>query len=350
DTEDALTELHAHPAAPLAPVPLGRPMHFTSGTTGRRKGVSSGVLDVVAARALWEEEATLWRFSPSDTHVVVSPLYHSAPLRFAISTLLAGGTVLVPGPFSPQRFLDVCATHHPTTMFSAPAQLQRLREHGGAEQALTGFRLIAHAGAPCPEPVKRWLLKHTGPDVVWEFYGCTEGQLTACSATDWLAHPGTVGRARPGRRLAVDPDGSIWCAVPEHARFSYWGAPEKTTAAWRGDEFTVGDLGRLDPEGWLYLDGRRDDLVLSGGVNVYPLEVERILSSCPGVREVMVRGVPDDRWGQRVEAVVVGAPELELAGLDAYARTHLTPAQRPKSMHLVDALPRNSAGKVLRRE
>lgn len=361
DTDDALDALHAHPAAPLAPVPLGRPMHFTSGTTGRRKGVSSGVLELAAARALWAEEAALWRFGPADTHVVVSPLYHSAPLRFAISTLLAGGTLVVPGGFSPDTFLDVCATHHPTTMFTAPTQLQRLREHGGAEADLAGFRLIAHAGAPCPEPVKRWLLAHTGPDVVWEFYGCTEGQLTACSATDWFTHPGTVGRARAGRRLAVDPDGTIWCTVPPHARFSYWGAPEKTAAAWRDDAFTVDDLGRLDADGWLYLDGRRDDLVLSGGVNVYPLEVERILAGCPGVREVMVRGVPDERWGQRVEAVVVVEPGTDASdpgalesglrvALDTYARAHLTAAQRPRAVHLVDALPRNSTGKVIRRE
>lgn len=343
DSPQALAALRAHAPAALAPVPLGRPMHMTSGTTGRRKGVASGVLGPAAARALWAEEADLWSFDPSDVHLVVSPLHHSAPLRFAIGTLLAGGAVVAPGPFSPETFLDACTAERPTTMFTAPTQLARLREHGGAEDALSCFRLIAHAGAPCPEAVKRWLVGVAG-DAVWEFYGSTEGQLTVCSAADWLRRPGTVGRARPGRRLAVDDDGTIWCTVPEHARFTYVNAPEKTTAAWRGDAFTVGDLGRLDEQGWLYLDGRREDLVISGGVNVYPLEVERILQDCPGVREVMVRGVDDERWGQRVEAVVVG----DASGVVAFAAEHLGPAQRPKAVHTVAALPRNAAGKVLR--
>lgn len=264
-----------------------------------------------------------------------------------MGTLLAGGTVIVPGRFSPQGFLEVCAAERPTTTFTAPAQLQRLHEAGdtrsGAEAALSGFRLIAHAGAPCPDPVKRWLVDVAG-DAVWEFYGSTEGQFTVCSAADWAAHPGTVGRARPGRTLRIDADGTIWCTVPAHARFTYLGAPEKTAAAWRGDAFTVGDHGRLDDDGRLYLRGRREDLVITGGVNVYPLEVERILGACPGVREVMVHGADDERWGQRVEVTVVGDP----SGVDAFGREHLTAAQRPKVVHTVDALPRNANGKVVR--
>jgi len=179
---------------------------------------------------------------------------------------------------------------------------------------------------------------------VWEFYGSTEGQFTACSAADWEQHPGTVGLARPGRTLSTDPDGTIWCTVPDYARFTYWRAPEKTATAWRGDAFSVGDLGRLDDDGYLYLDGRRDDLVITGGVNVYPLEVERVLEACPGVREIAVYGVDDERWGQRVEAAVVG----DGATLDAYAHEHLAPAQRPKAVHVLAALPRTSTGKVLR--
>lgn len=351
DSMAALDELHAHSPAALAPVPLGRPMHVTSGTTGRRKGVTSGVLEAPAAAALWAEETQLWGFVGSDVHLVVSPLYHSAPLRFAIGTLLAGGTIVVPGRFNPAEFGDLAQRYRPTTMFTAPAQLQRLRELADprATAALRSFRLIAHAGAPCPEPVKRWLLDVVAPEAVWEFYGCTEGQFTACSAADWLAHPGTVGRARPGRTLSTDPDGTIWCTVPAHARFSYWRAPEKTAAAWRdtpqGPAFTVGDLGRLDAEGWLYLDGRREDLVITGGVNVYPVEVERVLEQCPGVQEVAVFGVDDDRWGQRVEAAVVGS---SATAVHEWARRHLVAAQRPKVVHTVDALPRTSTGKVLR--
>ena len=339
---DARFALPPEVGAP-APIPLGRPMHYTSGTTGRRKGVYSGILDPAAAQALWAEEMQLWGFGPDDVHVVVSPLYHSAPLRFAMGTVLAGGRVLAPGPFDARRFLDLCEHHRPTTMFTAPAQLQRLAELDDPRTtaALGRMRLIAHAGAPCPEPVRRWLIDIAG-DAVHEFYGSTEGQFTTCSAAEWLAHPGTVGRARPGRTLSTD-DGTIWCTVPEYARFSYWRDPAKTAAAWRGDAFTVGDLGRLD-DGWLYLDGRRDDLIITGGVNVYPDEVERILSGCPGIGEVAVYGVDDERWGRRVQAAVTGrADEVQ-----AWARAHLTPAQRPKAVHVVDELPRTSSGKVLR--
>jgi len=346
DTAEALAELHAGEPAELRPVPLGRPMHYTSGTTGRRKGVWSGVLDTRDAAALWGEERELWNFRASDVHMVVSPLYHSAPLRFAIGTLLAGGSVLVPGRFEPSSFLEAAVRYRPNTMFTAPAQLQRLREldNPATAEVLGGLRLLAHAGAPCPEAVKRWLLEHAPREAIWEFYGSTEGQFTACSAADWERHPGTVGRARPGRTLSTDGDGAIWCTVPEYARFSYWRAPEKTAAAWRGNAFSVGDLGHLDADGYLYLDGRRDDLVITGGVNVYPLEVERVLENCPGVREIAVYGVDDERWGQRVEAAVVG----NVQGLDAYAKVHLAPAQRPKSVHVLEALPRTTTGKVLR--
>jgi long-chain acyl-CoA synthetase len=181
---------------------------------------------------------------------------------------------------------------------------------------------------------------------VWEFYGATEGQFTACPAAEWEARPGTVGRARPGRALRVDPGGTIWCRVPAHARFGYWGDAAKTAAAWRDDEFTVGDVGRLDAAGYLYLDGRREDLVITGGVNVYPREVERVLAECPGVEEVVVFGVDDEHWGQRLCAAVVGtaAPEV-LAG---FARDRLPPARRPKEYHLTADLPRTSTGKVRR--
>jgi long-chain acyl-CoA synthetase len=134
--------------------------------------------------------------------------------------------------------------------------------------------------------------------------------------------------------------------VPEHARFSYYGDPDKTAAAWRGDSFTVGDVGRLDADGYLYLDGRREDLIISGGVNVYPLEVEQVLGEHPGVRDIAVYGVADPDWGQRVCAAVVGeASDAELA---AYARDRLAPPKRPKTWVFHEALPRTLTGKVRR--
>jgi long-chain acyl-CoA synthetase len=336
-------------------VPLARPMHVTSGTTGTPKGVWSGVLPNDRAAALLAEERDLWGFAADDVNVVLSPLHHSAPLRFAIGTLLAGGRVVTPGPFDAATISAAVGRERPTTMFCVPTHLQRLFEHWDDSASgvpdLSCFRLVAHAGAPCPDPLKRRLIEAFPPGSTWEFYGSTEGQFTACRSEEWLTRPGTVGRARPGRALRVDGDGLIWCRVPEHARFSYFGAPEKTAAAWRhtsdGDEFTVGDLGRLDEEGYLYLDGRREDVVITGGVNVYPAEVENTLAEHPGVTDVAVYGVPDEQWGQRVVAAVVGRATPD--ELDAWCRARLAPPKRPKDYVLLDELPRTQTGKVLRR-
>jgi acyl-CoA synthetase (AMP-forming)/AMP-acid ligase II len=330
--------------ADLADVPLARPMHYTSGTTGRRKGVWSGVLAEDDARALAGEEIELWGFGPGDRHLVLSPLHHSAPLRFAVHTLLAGGQVLLPGPFDVARAAAVISTQAPTTTFCVPTHLQRLLAH--ADVDWSSFRRLVHAGAPCPEPLKRAVLDALPEGAVWEFYGSTEAQFTVCSPEDWLAHPGSVGRARPGRRLETDERGQLWCAVPPWARFEYWRAPEKTAGAWRGDRVTVGDLGRVDPDGTVWLDGRREDLVISGGVNVYPVEVEAVLDAHPGVVESAVFGVRDDEWGQRVVAAYVGTADP--GELGAWARERLAAAKRPKSLHPIAELPRTTTGKVRR--
>jgi len=337
---------------PEAGLPLGRPMHCTSGTTGVPKGVWSGLLEPADAQALLEEERDLWGFGADDVNLVLSPLYHSAPLRFATGTILAGGRIVIPGPFDPAVVTAAIERDRPTTMFCVPTHLQRLfahwDEHGFPD--LSSFRLVAHAGAPCPTELKPRLIDAFPPGSTWEFYGSTEGQFTACRSEEWLERPGTVGRARPGRSLALDDDGTIWCTMPAHARFTYFGDPEKTAAAWRdtprGSAFSVGDVGRLDTDGYLYLEGRRTDLIITGGVNVYPLEVENALRELSGVEDVAVYGVPDDEWGQRVCAAVVGA--VDEAALAAYARERLSPPKRPKTWTLVEDLPRTSTGKVRR--
>ena len=328
----------------LADVPLARPMHYTSGTTGRRKGVWSGVLDEGDARALAAEEIDLWGFTAADRHLVLSPLHHSAPLRFAVHTLLAGGEVLLPGPFDAARAAAAITALAPTTTFCVPTHLRRLVARDDVDWS--SFRRLVHAGAPCPEPLKRAVLEALPAGSVWEFYGSTEAQFTVCSPEDWLAAPGSVGRARPGRRLETDERGQLWCAVPRWARFEYWRAPDKTASAWRGERVTVGDLGRVDDDGTVWLDGRREDLVISGGVNVYPAEVEAVLDAHPDVVESAVVGVPDEDWGQRVVAAYVGTADP--AELGAWARERLAPAKRPKSLHPVGELPRTSTGKVRR--
>jgi len=335
------------PPRELAPVPLARPMLYTSGTTGIPKGVWTGVLAEADARALADEEAELWSFGPDDVHVVVSALYHSAPMRFAAGTLLAGGDVVLLNGFSAERWSEAIAVHRPTTAFCAPAHLHRLFSLPEGPPPLSSFRLLAHAGAACPSPLKRRALEVFPAGAVWEFYGSTEGQFTACSSDEWLERPGTVGRARPGRKLDIDADTSvIWCHAPAYARFSYWRNPQRTALAWRGDAFSVFDLGRLDDGGYLYLEGRRDDLIISGGVNVYPLEVEQALLEHPGVGEAAVFPVDDERWGQMVVAAVVS--DIPDAELETWLAGRLAPYKRPKRILHVEAIPTTTTGKVRR--
>lgn len=339
----------ARVAADLAPFPVTRPMLYTSGTTGVPKGVWTGPLSDAEAADLALDERAAWGFGADDVHIVASPLHHSAPMRFAGGVLLAGGTVVIPGPFDAATFVDALRTHRPTNAFLVPAHLQRLFAHAeatGSPLPLESFRRVAHAGSPCPDPLKRRALDAFPEGSLWEFYGSTEGQFTVCSPEEWLARPGTVGRARPGRTITIDEDGLIWCRVPPFARFEYWRDPRRTAAAWRDGAFSVFDIGSLDADGYLFLDGRRDDLIITGGVNVYPLEIERALLHAPGVQDVSVFGTPDERWGDRVCAVVVGTADD--ATLDAWAREHLAPHKRPKEYVHVDAIPTTTMGKVRR--
>ena len=344
--ETALEALVAGPdQADLAAVPLCRPMHYTSGTSGRPKGVWSGVWSPDEALAAHGDEAAVWDLGPSDTHLTCSPLYHSVAIRFSTQALLRGAALVLLSRFDAVAVATAVAREGVRSAFMVPTHLQRLLALPSPPD-LSGLRRLVHAGAPCPARLKRRLFELLPAGALWEFYGSTEGQFTVCPPEDWLEHPGTVGRARPGRRLETDADGQIWCHAPSFARFSYWGDPGKTGAAWRGDAFTVGDVGRLDEGGFLYLDGRRDDLIISGGVNVYPAEVEQALHDVPGVEEIAVFGVTDDRWGQRVCAAVIGSatPGDVLEG----ARACLAGYKRPKDVYVVDDLPRTGTGKVKR--
>jgi acyl-CoA synthetase (AMP-forming)/AMP-acid ligase II len=349
DSTAALEQLTAHAGrVPLAPYPRGRAMHYTSGTTGTPKGVWSGVLSDEDAAELWGDEIALWGFTSGDVSLVHGPLAHSGPLRFTLYVLLAGGDVLLPGRFDAARMATSLEADRPTTAFVVPSHIQRLLELGD-DLPPSPYRLLVHAGSACPPVLTQAIHDWAGADRVWEFYGATEGQFTAMAGTEWAAHEGSVGRARPDRDLRVI-DGTIWCRPPASGRFEYWRDPEKTTHAWRcmddGDWFSVGDLGRLDEDGYLYIDGRRADLVITGGMNVYPAEVEGVLREFAGINDAAVYGTPDDRWGQRVCAAIVG--DVDLEALEAWLRPRLTGYKRPKEIHIVPELPHTASGKTRR--
>lgn len=332
----------------IAPVPLGRAMHYTSGTTGRAKGVWGGIADETTARLIWADEIDTWSMGPGDLLLTHGPLAHSAPLRFAIATLIAGGDVLLPGWFDAKAFARSLAIDQPTIAFAVPSHLQRLMALPG-ELPRSPYRLLVHAGAACPPTLKRSIHSWVGVERTVEFYGATEGQFSICPGAEWEQRPGTVGRARAGRTLRTD-EGVIWCAPPGWSAFEYWRDADKTARAWRsgphGREFSVGDLGRLDSDGYLYLEGRRDDLIITGGVNVYPDEVEGVLLACPGVDQVAVFGLDDDQWGQRVCAAVVGLARH--GDLRAWAQERLAGYKRPKDYFFLDDLPRTESGKIRR--
>jgi long-chain acyl-CoA synthetase len=354
----------------LSPYPLTRPMHYTSGTNGRPKGVTTGIWDEVTARAVFEDEAAVWQFDPSDLHMVCSPMYHTVSVRFSTGTLLSGGSLAILSRFDASTALRVLRELRPSTAFLVPTHLQRILQLDelAPEEQFDSLRLLVHAGAPCPPSLKRAAMGRVAPGALWEFYGSTEAQFTVCSPSDWLAHPGTVGRARPGRQLRIaavesevggvderetdDGSGVIWCDMPGFARFEYWGNHEATTEAWRDGACTVGDVGRVDAAGYLYLTGRRQDLIISGGVNVYPAEVEAVLSAVPGISQLAVFAQEDEQWGQRVcVAFVASGPSAEAAeaALREAAREHLAPYKRPKDYFATSDLPHTATGKLVRR-
>ena len=332
----------SHDAAPLTDWFACRPMHFTSGTSGRPKGVWSGWLSERQSRDLVAEELDAWGITAADRHLVCGPMSHSAPLRFPLFTLAAGGSVVIPRGFDPEVASGLIESGEVTTTFMAPTLLQRLLDaHPPRRHRL---RLLAHAGSACPSAVRAHAREVFGDAVLREFYGSTEGQFTTCTPVEFDAHPGTVGRARPGRALRVDAEGHLWCRVPEHARFEYWNDPEQTARAWDGDWFTVGDLGRIDPDGYVHLDGRRSDLIITGGVNVYPAEIERIVLELPGVHQAVAFGAPDPQWGQRVCLAVQG--EASEDAVRAHCADQLAPAKRPKTVRHVAEFPLTHNGKI----
>jgi long-chain acyl-CoA synthetase len=340
----------------------GRPMHYTSGTTGVTKGVWVTPEDEATSARRSHSFRALWALEPSDIHLVVSPLAHSAPHRFSTRTLEAGGTIVLQAKFDPMETLVAIELFGITSTFMVPTHLERLLGLGHALKThdLSSVRLLAHAGAPIREETKRTAIEVFPTGSVWEFYGSTEGQATRISTEEWLRKPGSVGAPLPGVRVLIldeagnelPPGGSgeVWVEDPEMERFAYWGDKAKTRLAWQHGAFTAGDLGSLDNDGYLYLTGRKHDTIITGGVNVYPQEVERVLAGHPAVAEVVVFGVPHEEWGQEVHAWVVPGANMPLDGdrLRAWARERLAGYKCPRKIDIVDDLPRTPTGKIKR--
>jgi long-chain acyl-CoA synthetase len=289
-------------------------------------------------------------------------LAHSAPHRFSTRTLEAGGTVVLQEKFDPMETLIAIELFGVTTAFMVPTHLERILqlEHGTKSHDLSSMRMLAHAGAPIREETKRAVINTFPSGSVWEFYGSTEGQATRISSDEWLRKPGSVGTALPGVRLLIlDEDGAelpagesgeVWILDPNSERFGYWGDKDKTRRAWRDGAFTVGDLGSLDEDGYLYLNGRKHDTIITGGVNVYPQEVESVLAEHPAVAEVVVFGVPHDEWGEEVHAWVIPKANMPLDGerLRKWARERLAGFKCPRRIDIVEELPRTPTGKIKR--
>jgi acyl-CoA synthetase (AMP-forming)/AMP-acid ligase II len=307
---------------------------------------------------------TFYQCGPEMTYLSPAPLYHAAPHAFTIRrTISEGGTVVVMNKFEPLRALELIEQFRITHSQWVPTMFVRLLALPEAERRrfdLSSHRVAIHAAAPCPVGVKRRMMEWWGP-ILWEYYAGSESVgTTVASPQDWLARPGTVGRPVNGVTLhIVDEEGRdlppgqvgriCFAGAP---RFAYHNAPEKTAAAYDAQgRATLGDLGRVDEDGWLFLSDRRADLILSGGVNIYPAEIEAVIAPHPGVAEVAIVGIPNPDFGEQVHAVVVPRGDAEglQPALEALCREHLAGPKRPRSYEFVDELPRSEAGKLLRR-
>ena len=336
---------------------------YTSGTTGRPRGVERDPPAIGRPPAVLPV-AMMWGLTGEDVYLVASPLYH-ATCAYAFTHLYLGSTVVCPPRWDAAEWLRLVEQHSVTVGFVTPAHLIRILEVPDDEREardLSSLRLLLHAAAPCPVAVKHKALA-AFPDSteIWEFYGASEGGATRISAQEWLEHPGSVGKPWPGTEVlivgeggaALEPGetGVIYIRPPaQMSRFRYHRDDEKTDRAWRDDAFTVGDMGHVDDDGYLYITDRVSDMILRGGVNVYPAEIEQCLYTHPAVVDCAVLGVPDERSGEAILALVEARMVVTADELADHCRAHLADFKCPQRFELVEELPRDPNGKVLKRQ
>ncbi|MGH9136974.1 MAG: acyl-CoA synthetase [Acidimicrobiales bacterium] len=368
--EDYDVALSMHSSEPLAEQPRGDIMLYSSGTTGRPKGIrrplSGDTVD--APPPLLSLLQLVFRFDADTVYLSPAPLYHTAPLAYCWVTQVIGGTVVCMAKFDPVDALAAIERYRATHSQWVPTMFVRMLKHPEEERKrfdVSSMQVAIHAAAPCPVAVKQQMLDWWGP-IIHEYYGGTEGNgITYASPEDWLAHPGTVGRAifgtiricdDEGNELPTGRDGVVYFEQPDVV-FEYHNDPDKTRSGQHPQHSTwstLGDIGHLDDDGFLHLTDRKAFMIISGGVNIYPQEIEDCLVVHPTVADVAVIGVPNAEMGEEVKAVVEPADGVEpseavATELLAYCREHLAGYKVPRSVDFIDELPRLPTGKLYKR-
>jgi len=364
------TALAGVSAEPLADQPIGREMLYSSGTTGRPKGIKAPLQDHQIGEepdVLYPVFGVAWGFDENTIYLSPAPMYHSAPYRYSTMTQSVGGTVIVMPRFDPEAALAAIERYKVTHSQWVPTmfiRMLKLPEDVRNRYDLSTHKIAVHAAAPCPIEVKREMIEWWGP-ILREYYAATESVgVTVVDSETWLRRPGTVGQAILGILHICDDDGNdlptgqagVIYFERDEFPFEYHNAPEKTAAASNPQHptwGTTGDIGYVDDEGYLYLTDRKAFMIISGGVNIYPQEIENALALHPKVLDIAVIGIPDPEMGEQVKAVVQPAdgatpgPELEKELID-YLREHIAHFKVPKSVDFVTELPRTPTGKLVK--
>lgn len=353
-----------HPPYDGPAVPQPQNMIYTSGTTGHPKGVRREAPTPEQTAAAERMRAMIYGLKPGARALLPGPLYHSAPNSFGIRSGRLGGVLVLMPRFDAEEFLRLVEAHRIDTIFMVPTMFIRLMKLPGAVRRrydVSSLRHVIHAAAPCPADVKRAMIEWWGP-VIHEFYGSTEsGAVTFAMSEDALNKPGTVGKIAPGAELrfidengrALGPGhvGEIYSRIAANPDFTYHNRPDKRAEIDLDGFITSGDVGYIDEDGYVFLCDRKRDMVISGGVNIYPAEIEAVLHAFPGVQDCAVFGIPDAEFGEALMAVVEPQPGVTLKVDDIRVRlkTSLADYKVPKHIEIRSKLPREDSGKIFKR-
>ena len=367
--DDLMALAAASPETPIADETSGIDMLYSAGTTGRPKGVRFPRADVpiTTSTSVSRRAAGLYGIDSDSVYLSPAPLYHAAPLRYVMAVHKLGATAVVMERFDAEATLQLIEKHRVTHVQFVPThmvRILRLPSEVRAKYDLSSLRAVIHAAAPCPAWVKEAMIEWLGP-IIYEFYGNTEGVgSTSIDSHDWLTHRGSVGKPFECDIRILNDDqqdvppgtvGNIYLRSTKGLSFEYHGDPQKTADAQGPDGFvTVGDVGMLDEDGFLYIKDRKSDVIISGGVNIYPKEVEDYLSGHSKVADIVVFGIPDDEMGERLAAVIepiagMAADDGLRSELNDFARKGLSGVKVPRLIFFSEKLPRTDNGKIKKR-